>query len=152
MKKKALAKKVVTHKAVKRTDLRTSSSSGAQTVLFRRAIIISACLVLVILVASLPKGTASQAVAGVSIMRGLFEQATIPLPSNPHAASYNIYYGQSGEQSFTNSVRNIPPKVTNYTISYLKKGVTYKYSIATVVNGKEVSFTPVKTLIGLQPM
>ncbi len=86
-------------------------------------------------------------------MQGLFDQATVSLPPVPNAASYNIYYRQVGEQSFSNAVRNIQPSVTTYTISYLKKGVNYEYQYSAVdKNGKEFLFSDLKPLTDLQPM
>jgi len=152
MKKKTAPKKAAVKRTVKRTA--PHSSSGGQTLLFRRIVIVSACLVLFVgVVASVDKGAASRAVAGMSITQGLFNQATVPLPPVPNATSYNIYYRQSGEQSFSNAVRNIPPNVTSYTISYLKKGVNYEYQYSAVdKNGKEFLFSPVNPLTNLQPM
>lgn len=153
MKKKTAPKKTAARKTVKRTLPRSRAHSQSQTLLFRRIVIISACLVLVVgIAATFNRGAASQAVAGASITRGLFVQATVTIPSVPGATGYNIYYKQYGEQKFTNAVRNILPSVHSYTISYLKKGVNYQYSIAAVLNGKEVSFTPVKTLTNLTSM
>jgi len=151
MKKKTAPKKT-TGKTVKRTTPRPLS--GNQAVFFRRIVIISACLVLVVGIAvSFNKGAASRAVAGVSIMQGLFDQATVPLPPVPGAVSYNIYYRQTGEQNFSNAVRNIPPNVTIYTISYLKIGVNYEYRYAAVdKDGEEFQFSNVKPLTNLQPM
>jgi hypothetical protein len=151
MKKKAPAKKSATKRSVKRTSPRSSTAN--QTLLFRRIVIISACLVMVVgLFATFDKGSVSRAVAGASITRGIFMQATIQISPVLNASSYNIYYKQSGDQNFTNAVRNIPSNVQSYTISYLKRNVEYQYVVATVVNGKEVSFTPVKTLTNLQSM
>lgn len=151
MKKKTAPKRTTAKKTVKRTIPRQSARN--QTVIFRRIVILSACLVLIIgVAATFNRGTASQAVAGASIARGLFEQATITIPHVEGATEYNIYYKQTGEQNYTNAVRNIPPYVNTYLISYLKKGVTYEYTIATVINGKEVSFTPIQTLTDLQSM
>ena len=80
MKKKTAPKKVVARKSVKRTTPRSSARS--QTLLFRRIVIISACLVLVIgIAATVNKGAASQAVAGASIARGLFVQASVSIPA-----------------------------------------------------------------------
>ena len=98
------------------------------------------------------KGSLSRAVAGVSITRGLFMQAMITLPSDADANSYNIYYKQSGDQDYTNAVRNISPNAHTYLVSYLKKGVTYQYTVAEVINGKEVSFTPIQEITNLKPM
>jgi hypothetical protein len=153
MKKKTAPKKTAQRKTVKRTIPRSHSTSRNQTLLFRRIVIISACLVMVIgLAASFNRGAASQAVAGATITRGLFNQTTVTIPSTPNATGYNIYYKQQGEQKFTNAVRNIPVYVHQYTINYLKKGVTYQYTQAAIVGGKEVNFTPLKTVTNLQSM
>jgi len=86
-------------------------------------------------------------------MNGLFNQATVSLPPVPNAASYNIYYRQTGEQTFTNAVRNIPLSVHNYTISDLKKGVNYEYQISAVnSDGKEIYFSDIKPITDLQSM
>jgi hypothetical protein len=151
--KKRTAPKRPARKTVKRTIPHSRASSRNQTVFFRRIVIISACLVMVIGVfATFNRGTASQAVAGASIARGLFMQATVELPSVPNASGYNIYYKQQSDQKFTNAVRNIPTSVQQYTISYLKKGVTYEYTEAAIVDGKEVDFSPIQTLTNLQSM
>ncbi len=151
MRKKTAPKKTVARKTVKRTIPRSKEHS--HTLFFRRIVIISACLILVAGIgATFNRGAASQAVAGASITRGLFVQTTVTIPTVTNATSYNIYYKQFGEQKFTNAVRNIPPSVHGYTISYLKKGVAYQYRIAAILNGKEVSFTPVKTLTNLHSM
>src|SRR5580704_14544007 len=127
MKKKAAPKKSTVKKTVKHTAPRSSHSSTLnQTILFRRIVIISACLVLVVgVVSTFNGGSVRQEVAGVRTMAGLFDQATIDLPAVPNAVSYNIYYKAVGEQNFSNAVRNIPSDVHSYTISDLKKGTTY---------------------------
>src|ERR1700745_1653395 len=110
MKKKTALKKTSARKTVKRTIPRSAARN--QAIFFRRIVVISACLVLVVgIAATFNRGAASQAVAGVSITRGFFEQATITIPQVYGADSYNIYYKQLGEQKFTNSVRNIPPGI-----------------------------------------
>ena len=154
MKKKTAPKRTSTRKTVKRTIPRSHASSSNQTLVFRRIVIISACLVMVVgIFATFNRGAASQAVAGASITQGLFNQATISLPSIPNATGYNIYYKQSGASQFSsNAVRNIPPSVHSYLVSYLKKGVTYQYTEAAIVDGKEVDFTPVTTITDLQSM
>ena len=153
MKKKTAPQKTAARKTVKRTIPRSRVASNNQTLLFRRIVIISACLVLVIgIAATFNRGAASQAVAGASIARGLFMQTTVSIPSVTNATGYNIYYKQQSDQKFTNAVRNIPPYISRYTISYLKKGVTYQYTEAAIVNGKEVNFTPLQTITHLQSM
>jgi hypothetical protein len=155
MKKNATTKKSTVKKTVKRTIPRTShSSSSNQTLLFRRIVIISACLVLFVgVTATFNRGSVRQAVDGMSVMAGLYNQTTITLPSVPNAVSYNIYYGQAGEQGFTNAVRNIPSTIHSYTISDLKKGVSYTYRYAAVdKSGKEFLFSEVKPITDLQPM
>lgn len=144
-----MKKKVAPKQAAKRT-----SQGSHQPIFFRRIVIISACLILVVAgVITINRHSVSRAVAGVSISRGLFMQSTIQLPTNPDAASYNIYYKRDREKDFTNAARNILPTVSTYTISYLKKGAVYQYRIATVNSkGKEVSFSEVKQITNLQPM
>src|SRR5476649_718920 len=115
-----MKKKVVTKKsAVKRTAPRTSHSESANQILvFRRIVIISACLILFVgVMATFNRSSVRQAVDGMSVMAGLYNQTTIILPSVPGAVSYNIYYGQAGDQGFTNAVRNISPSIRTYTIS-----------------------------------
>jgi hypothetical protein len=153
MKKKTAPKKTTAGKTVKRTIPKSRSVSQNQSVTFRRIVIISACLVMVFgIVATFNHGRASQAVAGASITQGLFNQTTVSIPSTPYATGYTIYYKQQDEQNFTNAVRNIPINVHQYTISYLKKGVTYQYTEAAIVDGKEINFTPLKTITNLQSM
>jgi fibronectin type III domain protein len=155
MKKKTAPKKAPAKKTVKRTAPRpTHSSTGNQTILFRRIVIISACLVLVVGVAStLNSGSVRQEVAGARTMAGLFNQANVDLPAVPNAVSYNIYYKAVGDQTFSNAVRNIPSDVHSYTISDLKKGTTYEFYYSAVDNtGKEFLFSPVKPLTNVQPM
>jgi fibronectin type 3 domain-containing protein len=151
MKKKTAPKKAATKKTVKRT---IPKSSNKETVLFRRIVIISACLVLALVgIVDANRHAVTQAVAGASIMQGLFNQATISLHAVPNAKSYNIYYRQQGEQTFSNAVRNIPIDVHDYTISDLKKGVTYEYQVsAENSGGKEIYFSDIKTLTNVQPM
>ncbi len=153
MNKKTAPKKSTVRKSVKRTIPRSHTSRSNQTILIRRIVIFSACLVMVIgIAATFNRGSASQAVAGAAITRGLFNQTTIWIPSVPNATGYNIYYKQQGEQKFTNAVRNIPVNVHQYTVSYLKRGVTYQYTEAAIVGGKEVNFTPITTITNLQSM
>lgn len=86
-------------------------------------------------------------------MNGIFNQATVSLPQVPNAAAYNIYYKQDGATNFTNAVRDIPPTVHQYTLSYLKKGVSYKYKVAALDrHDKEFYFSPIETLTNLQSM
>ena len=160
MTKKTAPKRTTARKTVKRTIPKSRSVSQNQSLIFRRIVIISACLVIVFGIgATLNHGKASQAVAGAQITRGLFNQTYIPLPTaapndpNAQAYTFNIYYGQTGESQFANAVRNIHQNPTHsYLISYLKKGVIYKYKVATILNGKEVNFTPVKTITNLLSM
>lgn len=153
MKKKTVTKKVASKKTVKRTVPRSSHNEPSETFILRRIVIVSACLVLAIAgVVGINRHSLEQAVAGESIMQGLFDQATIQLPVISNVSSYNIYYGQTG-QPLTNAVRNIPSSVHSYTISALKKGVTYEYQVSVVnSDGREIYFSEVKPLTGLQSM
>ncbi len=155
MKKKTAPKKTVTKKTVKRTTPRSShASSSNQTLIFRRIVIISACLVLFVgVTATFNRSSVRGAVDGMSVMAGLYDQSTVTLPIVPGAVSYNIYYGQTGEQTFSNAVRNIPSTIHSYTISDLKKGVNYDYRYAAIdKNGREFLFSEVKPITDLQPM
>jgi len=156
MKKKTAPQKATAKKTVKRTAPRSSSHStaGDQTLIFRRIVVISACLLLAVgVTATFDKPVVRGAVEGASIMAGLDDQATVPLPVVPNAVSMNIYYRQVGSPTFTDAVRNIPPTAHYYIISDLKKDTNYEYRYAAVdKNGKEFLFSDVKPLTDLQPM
>jgi Fibronectin type III domain len=145
MKKEMVHKKSSEKKTVKRT---VPKSSKNETLYFRRIIIISMCLVLAVGATTIfNRSAVRSAVQGVSTMAGLYEQATIKMPQVPNAAAYNIYYGPAGNGTFTNAVRDIPPTVTQYTISDLKEGVTYEYRIAALnKHDKEFYFSSVSKL------
>ncbi len=99
------------------------------------------------------KRTVVRSVAGVSIMRGVFAEATIPLPELDETVSYNIYYKQTTDTTFTHAVRNIPAESDSYTISYLRKGVQYQYKVAAVgPDGAEFWFSDVKPITKIEPM
>lgn len=94
-----------------------------------------------------------RSVAGVSIMRGFYEKASVSLPKSPSASSFNIYYRRSTDTGFPYSVRNIPATQTSYTILYLRKGILYQYKIAAVgKDGQEIWFSDVEQFTSLQPM
>lgn len=57
----------------------------------------------------------------------------------PGAQRYNIYYKESGDKKWTHAVRNLPSNAANYTIMYLKTGVTYWYNIA-AINGRGAEY------------
>jgi len=150
MKKKTAPKKTIVGKTIKKTAPRSSSQN--HTILFRRIVIISACLLLVVVAGILPnKNAVNQAVAGVSVVRGFYNQASISLPAYckgacPGATSYNLYFMQSGEKKFTNAARNIQPTNVNttVTIQYLKQGVSYIYALKAVKNGTEFYSSTIK--------
>ena len=63
------------------------------------------------------------------------------------AKAYNIYYRESGEKKFTHSVRLLPQNFNDYTITSLKKGVSYSYVLSALnENGKEFWFSSLKKL------
>jgi hypothetical protein len=94
-----------------------------------------------------------ESVQGVSIVKNLYAQATINLPDVAGIKYYNIYYGSSADAGFPNAVRNIDPNVRDYTISYLKRNMTYHYKIAGVnFLGAESYWTPTQTITNEQPM
>jgi hypothetical protein len=137
----------------KKTTRRVNQSSPTtHTVVFQRVIVIASSIVIAVCL-FINRQEVSRAVAGTSVTQGLYMQSTVEMPTLPSAASYNIYYKQTGEATFTNSVRDISPKVPNYRISYLKKGVSYEYRFAAVDNtGKEFLFSETKPLTDLQSM
>lgn len=66
----------------------------------------------------------------------------------PGAVSYNIYYKETGDKTFKYAIANLPSNATRYTISFLKKGVTYWYRVSAVNSGgSEFSWTTLKKLM-----
>src|SRR5947208_892908 len=97
--------------SIKRTAPRRNRSSEEPAVIVQRIVIISACVVIAVVAGVLVnthKSTVSQSVAGLSIARGLFAQATIDIPEIDGAVSFNIYYKKASDNSYDNAVRNIP--------------------------------------------
>lgn len=122
-----------------RKSSRSSSPAGAHIIMFRRVFLITSCLVLTLMAAgTVAQKGVNQAVAGISVAKGLFAQTTVTLPRVDGAVSYNIYYKEVTEGKYTNAVRNIPASTTTYTISYLKKSNRYHYKISALNSaGKE---------------
>ena len=150
MKKKTAPKKAPARKTVKHTAPHSSRSVTpvTQTLLFRRVVIISACLVLFVgVAATVDRPAVRGAVEGASIAAGLDDQATVPLPVVPNAVSFNIYYRPVGSPTFTNAVRNIPASEHYYIISDLNKNVNYEYRYSALdKTGKEFIFSDIKPL------
>ena len=148
---KTAASKRPTAKRVKRVS---SFSLIPVEIRSDRFIIFTSCIVLFIFTfIFMDRRSISQSVAGISIVQGLYDQATVGLPSVPGAVSYNIYYRQSSTSSFDQAVRNIPARLPAYTISYLKKGTSYQYRISALnAQGSEFWFSPTQNLVNLQPM
>jgi|SRR5579885_2545571 len=135
-------KKTGSKKATYRSS--TRQAAPKTTVTYRRIMFIfGAFVVLLFAVVLLGKQPLSRSVAGLSIARNMFNQATVSWQPVPGAVAYNIYYGQAGS-SLSNAVRTIPAHITTYTLSYLKKGTTYHYRV-TALNrdDKEFWFSPV---------
>ena len=149
-----------TSQAKKTTAKRTvrSSSRKQETLLlpfsFRRIILITTCLVLfVVAVVGFNKDKVNQSVAGMSVARGLFAQATVTLPKIDGVVSYNVYYKNANTAEFTNAARSIPASSASYTISHLKKGEAYEYKVsARDENGEEFWWSPVTPLSNLESM
>lgn len=157
MKKKSISKSTKTQKVkVSRSRIKTRStrSSSLPSISYQRIIIFSACVVIsLVAVVSVTKGHFNQAVAGISIARGFFAQGAIALPPVEGATSYNIYYKQSSESTFSNTVIGIPETVRSYTVSYLKKGTTYEYKVSALdATGKEFWWSPTRSMSGIQSM
>jgi hypothetical protein len=139
-------------KHVARKPLRSSSRKSTEHLLllpfsFRRVVLITTGLVLFVLgFALFNKPQVNQAVAGVSIARGLYAQTTVAIPHVDGAVAYNIYYKQTADTKFTNAVRKIPTNVAMYTISYLKKNANYEYKISALnPAGREFWWSEIQT-------
>lgn len=147
-----MKKKTVHTKSTSRTTRKASTPK--QTILFRRIVIITTCVVLVgAALLWINKPAVEQSVAGASIMKGLFVQGTVSVPNLEGASSFNIYYKEAGEKDFVNAVRNVPTTTSSYTISHLKKGVNYQYRFAAVDDtGKEYLFSEILPLTNIEPM
>ena len=92
-------------------------------------------------------------VLGVSIVKGMYQQAIIPLPSVTGAIKYNIYYKSSADPSFIDAVRGVNSKFVDYTINYLKMNTSYQYKISAVnKHGAEFWWSPTLNMTNLQPM
>jgi hypothetical protein len=154
MKKKAAPAKKVTPKKTTRRTVSRKRSEAVVPFTFQRIVLITTCLVLfVTAVVVVTKQPMSQSVAGVSVARGLFNQATVAIPQVNGAASYNIYYKQANDPAFTNAVRHVSPNVTTYTISYLKKGESYVYRVSAAdASGKEIWWSNTMPLTNLKSM
>ncbi len=151
--KKKLSTKTSSSKSTRRTTRKVTS--GGQTIVFHRIVIVSAVLALFVVGAiTLNRHDVMKSVAGTSIMRGAFAEATVKVPNDlQNAVSYTIYYKQADEKEFTNSVQNVSPTVGSYTISHLKKGASYEYRFAAVdASGKEYMYSEIIPLTDLRSM
>lgn len=130
MKKKKITRKNISHKSKHSVRIQKSFRD------YNWVIYVGSCValfVLVSLVVALSHRRAlTQTVAGISIAKGFFAQATIPLPSIPGASAYNIYYWDQVHPGAVNAVRNISSNISSYTISYLKKNTQYEYKISAI--------------------
>lgn len=145
-------KKKKIHQKIKHSQKNRKTSSHKD---FSGYIIITSSLVIGIFIVFLfaNKRTIAQSVAGTSVMRGLYNQAIIPLPQVDGAVSYDIYYKSSSDTAFINAVRDIPANQKSYIISYLKRGTDYQYEISAVNGiGSEFWFSEIQPMTNLKPM
>ncbi len=161
---KKTAPKAKTTKKIKRTvphtKKRTAKTTESLFIPFTvtRIVLVASCLVLFLFAfVFVAKPNMTQSVAGVTVARGLFAQATVSIPNINGALYYNIYYKEKNssekDRHFPHAVRKIPPTVSSYTISYLKKNKQYEYKISAVdIAGKEFWWSGIKTLTNIQPM
>ncbi len=90
-------------------------------------------------------------VLGASV-RPLYSKSVINWASISGATSYNVYYKLKTDTTYMHSLINLPTTYTMYTISYLKRGGVYQYTVAAVdASGAEFGWTAVKTMV-LSPM
>lgn len=67
------------------------------------------------------------------------------------ASSYNIYFKEAKAKSYNHAVVQLPSSSTSYTVSYLKRGVTYKYKVSAVDwSGKEFWWSNEKWMTNYQ--
>ncbi len=67
--------------------------------------------------------------------------------SVPGAVTYNLYYKEKGDKTYSYAVGALPSTVTSYTIRSLKNYVKYVYNVASVnSSGVEFSWTGDKWL------
>ena len=151
---KRTAKKQTARKSAKKTTIRRATTPTSVWTSYKvRIISIFSVLVLALVLLSTQKHTISQSVAGASVFRPLYAQATVSWADVQGAASYNLYYKQAKEKNYTNAVRNIPSSIRNYTISYLKKNTSYVYRVsAKGVNGSEFWWSDEMPLTNISPM
>lgn len=84
--------------------------------------------------------------ASVSAATEKWNQATLKWRVVDGAASYNIYFKETGQTWFTHAL-TVPGDATSYTITYLKKGRGYHYSIMAVNGeGREFMTTGIKRM------
>lgn len=140
---------------VKKTTPKTRKTSSPQisTISYQRIVIFSAIVLAVVAVVGFNKPAVTQSVAGVSVAKGLFAEATIPLPEVDGAVSYNIYYKQKSDKNYDNAVRNVPVTAAVYTISHLNKGAAYEYKVSAVDSeGSEFWWSPIISVTNIKPM
>ena len=95
-------------------------------------------LVLLFLVLATPRHAQAAEPAG-------WGRATLSWTSAPHANSYNLYFKEAGKKMYTHSARDLPGNSTSFTVDYLKKGMTYWYSVAALdASGKEYWWSSAK--------
>ncbi len=120
---------------------------------WQRVTIVMSAVALFIVVSTPLHRPVVNSVLGVSIVKGMYQEAVIPLPRVPGTIKYNIYYKSSADSGFVNAVRNINPKLVDYTITYLKMDTSYQYKISAVnAKGAEFWWSPTVQMTGLQSM
>lgn len=166
MKKRAAPKSKTSRSSVKK-PLRSASRKNSQHIVlpfsFQRIIVVTTGLIVFVFgVMMFNKPKVDQAVAGISMARGLFAQETVTLPditsipAQPHGnviVGWNIYYKQASDTRYKHAVRKVPTNFPTYTISFLKKGQQYVYKVAALDNtGKESWWSEEKTFVANQAM
>ena len=154
-KRTSRVKRSAARKTTRSSSRRVSQPTIVLPFSFRRIILVTTCIVIVLVAVFSHRGIVTQSVAGLSIARGMFDQQTIDLPQ-VHAAdvvAYNVYYKEKTEMSYTHAVRKIPTTAKQYTISYLKKNKEYQYIISGLnASGKETWWSDTKTFFSYQAM
>ena len=137
----------------KSTSRRRVTRRSGPVLTLRRITIIGSLFGLLFFVVLPNRHIVTQSVQGASIFRGMYAQATVIWDAVPGAVSYNIYYKEPNDTSYSHSVQKIPSNMTSYTIAYLKKNVSYTYRISAVnTNGAEFWWSPTNWLNHIEPM
>lgn len=151
MNKKKVTKRHVVHKS-RHSIKRVRFNRDSNWIIYVGSCI-GVLLVVVLFVGFSHKRALRQTVAGISIMNGVFAQATVPLPDIPNATAFNVYYWPELHSESVNAARGVPTNISSYTVTYLSKNTKYEYRISALdPNGAEFWWSPVTDMTNITSM